>query len=187
MDATSERLGNRSAQLEKQINDLNRQIRQIGGEIKLPQNRGRVPALQQRAVGLLKRRKQLEAQQSRVEGHRFNVDMIAMQHEQTQTNIDTLAAIRAAHQALKQQMKQITIEGCDDVVNDMQDIVADANAISDILSGSIGGEYVDDGDLGAEFEALAYEDYGDPIVDAGQTAPPAGDLDLGLPEFARLR
>jgi charged multivesicular body protein 5 len=183
MEQSAERLGNRSGQIDKQIQELNQKIQRCLQEAKLPQNRGRAQQLRNQAASYLKRRKLLEQQQARVEGQRFNLDQLAYQQEQVQTNIDTVNAMKATTAVLKKQMKQISIEGVDDLMMDMEDMVADANEISDLLAGGIGGE-IDEGELTAELDA--WEDEGldaGPVRVGGQAA--AAGPDLGVSEFTK--
>lgn len=173
---TSERLNNRSIQMDRQITELNRKIQALAAEMKKPQNKGRIPQLKRQAMDLIKRRKVLESQQGRIDGQRFNVDQMSFQQEQIQTNIDTVNCMKATNETLKKQMTKISIEGVDDVMMDMEDMMDEVNEISNILGGQI-GEGFDEGELDAEFEALAFYDDEAPVsLDTG-AAPQAAEAD----------
>lgn len=156
LSETSERLGSRSQKLEQDLADVNKKIQEKAKELKLPANRGRQPAIKRQIMTLIKRRKTLEAQLGRVDQQRFNVEQIAFNQEQIQANIDTVNAMKANAAVMQKQMKDITIEGVEDAMFDMDEIMADANEISDILAGSL-GENFDEDELEGEFAALEAE------------------------------
>lgn len=148
--------------MDRQIGELNRKIQVLAAEMKKPQNKGRLPQLKRQAMQLIKRRKVLESQQGRVDSQRFNVDQMSFQQEQIQTNLDTVNCMKSTNETLKKQMKKISIEGVDDLMFDMEDMMDEINEISDILGGQIGQD-IDDGELEAEFEALAFYDEETPV------------------------
>ena len=121
--------------------------------MKMPQNKGRLPQLKRKALDLIKRRKALESMQSKVDGQRFNIDNMAFQQTQIQTNIDTVNAMKQNNKVMKEQMKNINVDDVDDLALDMEDLVAESNEISEILAAPIGADF-DDADLEGELEAL---------------------------------
>lgn len=153
---TSERLGNRSQKLEADLAEVNKKISEKAKELKLPANRGRQPAIKRQIMTLIKRRKTIEAQLGRVDQQRFNVDQIAFNQEQIQANIDTVNAMKANAAVMQKQMQSISIEGVEDTMFDMEEMMQDANEISDILAGSLGEDF-DEDELEGEFAALEAE------------------------------
>lgn len=175
---TAQRLEGKSAHIEKEISDLNVKIAQLSKEMKIPGNKGRVPQLKRQALQYLKRRKLLEGQLAKVEGQRYNVDQLAFDQDQIQTNIDSFNAIKATNDQLKHTLKasKISIEGVDDAILDYEDVRDECNEISDLLSGNLGGEYIDEDELEAEFNAMADDfdmEADTPEPATGATAPPA--------------
>lgn len=153
LQETSEMLGQRSSNLDKEINEINVKLAKISRDLKNPANRARQPTLKNQAMQLLKRRKMLEQQQNRLEGQRFNLDQVAFTQDQIAVTIQTANQMKATNQVMKKQMKQINVEGVEDVMFDMEDMLEDANEVSDILAQGVGGQY-DDADLEAELEGL---------------------------------
>jgi charged multivesicular body protein 5 len=182
LDQTSERLGLRSAAMDKEVADLNAKLRTLAAEAKLPQNRTRVPLLRTQMQNLLKRRSLIQQNQQRLEGARFNIDNIAFQQEQIQTNIQVAGEMAAGAKLMKKQMKKINIDGVDDTMMDMDDLMADANEIGDILSTAVGTDYLDEGECDAELDALLEAD--DAVFAPGaSTGLDAAEPDLSLPDF----
>ena len=153
LQETSEQLGARSSHMDKEINEINVKLAKITKDMKNPANKGRQAALKRQAMMLLKRRKMLESHQNTIEGQRFNLDQVAFTQDQIQTSIQTANTMKATTQTMKKQMKQISIEGVEDTMFDMEDMLEDANEISGLLAGGIGEQY-DEGDLEAELDGL---------------------------------
>ena len=153
LDETSAKLGEKSDNLETQINNLNVKIQEIGKQMRQPQNKSRLPSLKRKAADLIKRRKALENMQSRVDGQRFNIDNMAFQQTQIQTNIDTVNAMKQSNQVMREQMKNINVDDVDDLALDMEDLMAESNEITDILAAPVGQD-IDEGELEGELEGL---------------------------------
>ena len=153
LQETSENLGAKSSHMDKEINEINVKLAKITKDMKNPANKGRQAALKRQAMMLIKRRKMLESHQSTLEGQRFNLDQVAFTQDQIQTTIQTANTMKTTTQTMKKQMKQISIEGVEDTMFDMEDMLEDANEISGLLAGGIGEQY-DEGELEAELDGL---------------------------------
>ena len=82
--------------------------------------------------------------------------------------------MKDTNKVMKNQMKKINIDGVEDVVMDMEDMMEDCNEISDILGGQIGTEVYDEGELEAELDAMAFDmDEGVSLDGIAGTAPAA--------------
>jgi charged multivesicular body protein 5 len=156
LDQTSQRLEARGNKLDADIASLNAQIGKLMHDSQQPQNRQQSQRLRSQAMTLLKRRKMLEAQQSKVEGQRFNIDRLASQQEDLQIAADVARAMRAANQATRQQAGQVSIDDVDELMLDMEDQQQDIDDISSMLATPTYA--VDDAEIEAEFDALMGED-----------------------------
>jgi charged multivesicular body protein 5 len=182
----SERLGQRSAQLEKEIVDINGKLQVLAQQMRLPQNRARVPFIKTQIMNHIKRRKLLETELQRIEGARFNVDNLAFRQEQIQTDIQITQGLAAGTKVLKQQMKKVNVDGVDDVMMNMDDLIADANDIGDILSTQVGTSGIDDAELEDELGGLLAGDEAlTPSAAAHQTyaSGSGAQANPGLPAF----
>jgi charged multivesicular body protein 5 len=169
LEQTAERLGNRGAHIEQELNEINAKLQRITQEMQ--KNRAQAPRLKQQARLLLQRRNTLQTQLNQIEGQRFNLDNLAYQQEQVQTNIDAVTCMKATTGVLKTQLQRISIDEVDDVMCDMEDLVADANEISNILATGNGMEDIDDAELEAELDALQTDYVGtEPALAAPQQA-----------------
>ena len=75
LEDTSNLLGKKSEDIDKQIADINKKLSEITKQMKMPSNKSRLPTLRRKATELLKRRKMYENFQGKIDGQRFNIDL----------------------------------------------------------------------------------------------------------------
>ena len=173
LEDTSNLLGKKSEDIDKQIADINKKLSEITKQMKMPSNKSRLPTLRRKATELLKRRKMYENFQGKIDGQRFNIDNMAFQQQQIKVNIDTVQAMKQSNAAMKQTMKQFTVEDVDDMALDMEDMMAESNEISDILSQGIRND-IDEGELEDELAALEAEGLDEGELDMEGIDEPGG-------------
>lgn len=82
--------------------------------------------LKQRLVQLLKRRKQYGKQVGNYMKHQMVLDNIAFTHENVQNTIDMAQAMKQSNEAQKNLMKNIDLDKLEDMRDDMQDMMWEA-------------------------------------------------------------
>merc|ERR1712224_1085658 len=95
---------------------------------------GRNGPAKQRALTALKRKKMYEQQRESLHNQQFNVDNLAFAHEQMQMTAQTVEAMKASTEALKQQNANMKIGDIEKMTDEIQDLMMDAEEINDLLS-----------------------------------------------------
>jgi hypothetical protein len=92
--------------------------------------------------------------------------------------------MKAARDGMKQELQQVKSGDCDDLVNDLSEVISETDAAGDILAGSIAGEEISEGDVETELGIGAYDQFGGPIMPPGM---PGGTIPgYPGPPMARL-
>eukprot|EP01084_Bolivina_argentea_P025399 47223_1 len=139
--------------LEKKIQRLERQVLEL--KKKMQKARGAAKnSYKQKALKLLKQKKQYEQQLNRMMGQQMNIDSAKFAQESIKDNADMVVAMKGAAVQLKQQFKEINIDEVEDLQDEMQDLMEDANEINDILGEAWGMDDFDEDDLMDELDGL---------------------------------
>ena len=115
-------------------------------------------AIRAKALKLLQRRKQLEAQRGQLEQQSFNMEQADMMTTNLQNVHTTVDALKSTNRTLKQQYGKLDI----DKIERLQDEMADLLEVGNEIQESLGRAYdvpedVDEAELDAELEALGDE------------------------------
>ncbi len=115
-------------------------------------------ALKQKALKLLQRRKQYEAQRSQYESQSWNMEQASMLQDNLKNVMTTVDAMKTTNKTLKQQYGKIDINKIERMQDEMQDLLKAGNEIQESLSRAYDVlEDVDEAELDAELEALSQE------------------------------
>ena len=99
-----------------------------------------------------------EAQREQILNTQFNVDQAQFAHEQLQTTIVTVDAIKASNSTMQTQMQKINIDDVEDIMDDMEELMINQQEVSEILGRNYAvPEGFDEGALDAEFAQLEEE------------------------------
>jgi charged multivesicular body protein 4A/B len=109
------------------------------------------------ALACLKRKKTYEAQLEKVWAQRHTVETQMMTLEDSVATVDTLSAMKTGSAAMKSIHKKTKIDDVDNLMDDIADQQDQADEISQALTQSIGGEFIDEDDLEAELGDLMDE------------------------------
>ena len=115
-------------------------------------------AIRAKALKLLQRRKQLEAQRGQLEQQSFNMEQADMMTTNLKNVMTTVDAMKTTNKTLKQQYGKIDI----DKIERMQDEMAELMEVGNEIQESLGRAYdipeeVDEAELDVELEALGEE------------------------------
>jgi charged multivesicular body protein 5 len=115
-------------------------------------------ALKAKALKVLQRRKQYEAQRGQLEQQSWNMEQADMMTSSLKNVMTTVDAMKTTNKTLKQQYGKIDI----DKIERMQDEMADLLEVGNEIQESLGRAYdvpedVDEAELDAELEALGEE------------------------------
>ncbi|KAH6563590.1 hypothetical protein BASA50_001627 [Batrachochytrium salamandrivorans] len=112
-------------------------------------------AVKQKAMRVLKQRKLYEGQRDQIAQQTFNMEQAAMATENLKSTMVTVDAMQSANKELKKQYKQISLTKIENMQDEMEDLLEQANEIQETIGRSYGlPDDVDEDDLEAELDAL---------------------------------
>mmetsp|Transcript_30483 Transcript_30483/g.65642 ORF Transcript_30483/g.65642 Transcript_30483/m.65642 type:complete len:207 (+) Transcript_30483:89-709(+) len=145
-----------SAKIDTQISNVESKIQQAEQEIKKIIASGSGPAAKARAMQAMKRKKMYEQQRDTLMGSQFTMEQMAFNLEQAEATATTVAAMKAGTEKLKEQMKSMSPEQVDEVMDDMAEINDEFELVSQALASTAGGG-VDDAELMDEYLRMEEE------------------------------
>jgi charged multivesicular body protein 5 len=111
-------------------------------------------AVKQKALRVLKQKKQYESQADNLRNQSFNMEQTNFATQSLKDTKDTVNAMKAGAKEMKKGFKNINIEQIEDVQDDLADMLEDANEIQDVLGRAYGVPDMDEDELEAELDAL---------------------------------
>ncbi|EGV62827.1 Vacuolar protein-sorting-associated protein 60 [Yamadazyma tenuis] len=115
-------------------------------------------ALKQKALKLLRQRKQIEAQKDQLENQSWNMTQAAMTTDNLQNTMITVDAMKQANKQLKKTYGKIDIDKIESLQDEMLDLIDKSNELQESLS--MTNDIPDDiseSELDAELDALGEE------------------------------
>lgn len=124
-------------------------------------------ALRQKAMKVLRQRKQLEAQKDQLEAQLWNMQQAQMTTDNLKNTMVTVDAMKTANRELKRTYGKMDIDKIERLQDEMLDLIEQSNDLQESLSLSYAvPEEVSDGELDAELEALG--DWEPEVVEEGE-------------------
>lgn len=115
-------------------------------------------ALRQKALKVLQRRKQYEAQRDQLSQQSWNMEQAGMMQDNLKNTMTTVDAMKTTTKTLKKQYGKIDIDQIERMQDEMADLMEIGNEIQESISRSYDvPEGVDEAELDAELEALGEE------------------------------
>ncbi|RLV96577.1 Vacuolar protein-sorting-associated protein 60 [Spathaspora sp. JA1] len=141
-------------------------------------------SLKQKALKLLRQRKQIEGQKDQLENQSWNMSQASMTTENLQNTMVTINAMKTTNKALKQTYGKINIDELEDLQDEMLDLIEKSNELQDALSTSYDvPDDISESELDAELEALGEEiNFENEMSEAGVGVPSYLN-DLETPEL----
>lgn len=130
-------------------------------------------SLKQKALKLLRQRKQIEAQKDQLENQSWNMSQASMTTDNLQNTMVTINAMKTANKELKKTYGKIDIDELENLQDEMLDIIDKSNELQEALSTSYDvPEDVSESELDAELEALGEEiDFENEMAESGIGVP----------------
>ncbi|KAM7190868.1 Snf7 domain containing protein [Naviculisporaceae sp. PSN 640] len=115
-------------------------------------------ALKQKALKVLQRRKQYEAQRDQLESQVWNMEQAQTMQDNLKNTMVTVDALKQTNKALKKEYGKVDIDRIERLQDEMADLLDVGNEIQESLARSYDiPEDVDEAELDAELEALGQE------------------------------
>ncbi|CDS14366.1 hypothetical protein LRAMOSA06535 [Lichtheimia ramosa] len=144
----------------------------------------KVNATKNRRVALLalKRKKAYETNIEKINGARMTIETQMMAIENANVNLETMGAMRAGAEAMKNIHGSMDINKVDTTMDDIRDQMDIANEISDAISRPVGmGEELDEDELLNELEELEQEELDAKMLDTPAPAVVTPDVPVHKP------
>lgn len=115
-------------------------------------------ALRQKALKLLKQRREIEAQKDNLESQSWNMEQAAIQTDNLRNAMVTVDAMKTANKELKKQYGKIDIDKIESLQDEMADLMDMSNELQDTMSRNYAvPDDISESELDAELEALGEE------------------------------
>ena len=182
MPLTSIQLGTHIETLDVKLSKINAEFSTHQQKLAKMRDGPGKSAIRAKALKLLQRRKQIEAQRDQLEQQSFNMEQADTLTTSLKNTMTTVDAMKTTNKTLKQQYGKIDI----DKIERMQDEMAELMEVGNEIQESLGRAYdvpeeVDEAELDAELEALGEEvELGGAI---GESDVPAFMRDDVVPTF----
>jgi len=176
-------LDNRVESLDGKIKQIDQEIIKQRNIMSKSSNIGARNQAKQRAMQAMKRKKMYEAQRDQMMNQSFNMEQTQFTSQTIQDTHLQIKAIKGANAAMKQQFQELDIGEIEDLQDDLQEMLDEANEIQEIMSRSYEMPYdVDEADLEQELMGLELDIGEEEIPSYLRTAEvPMGAPDLALP------
>jgi len=163
-----------AGKMDERVTEIDAKIAKCDEEIKKHMSQKNSVGGKQRALQALKRKKMLEQQRNQLMGTQFNLEAMAFQQENLETTVQTVGAMKAGTEAMREQMGAIDIDALAEAQDDMADLMMDMEEINEMMSRNYTLEGMDEGALDEEFAALEEEmkmEQFDQMMTGGQAVP----------------
>lgn len=115
-------------------------------------------ALRQKALKVLQRRKQYEAQRDQLSQQSWNMEQAGMMQDNLKNVMTTVDAMKTTTKELKKQYGKVDVDKIEQMQDEMADLMEVGNEIQESISRAYDvPEDVDESELDAELEALGEE------------------------------
>ncbi|KAL5292103.1 CHMP5 family protein [Megaselia abdita] len=138
--------------------------------------------VKQKAMRILKQRKQYEQQLESLRNQSFNMEQANYAHQTLKDTQATVAAMSDGVKQMKKEFKNIDIDKIEDIHDDMADMLEQSEEVQEALGRTYGMPDIDDDELEAELDALGDEialDDDTSYLDDVVKAPAAPDREPG--------
>lgn len=178
-------------QIEERVSSLDIKLSKINAELSAYQQKmSRMRdgpgknSIKQRALNLLKQRRQIEAQKDQLESQSWNMSQAQMTTDNLKNTMVTVDAMKQTNKQLKKTYGKIDVDKIEDLQDEMLDLIEKSNDLQDTLAQSYDvPDEISESELDAELEALGDEiDYENEMSEA-TGVPSYLQQDSNVPQF----
>merc|ERR1712226_254354 len=141
----------------------------------------------QKALRLLKQKKQYEAQAENMRNQSFNMEQTLMATQTLKDTKTTVNAMKMGVKEMKKEFKNVNIEKIEDMQDELSVMLEDANEVQEVMGRAYGMPEIDEDDLEAELDALGDDfalDEDTSYLDEANAAPDAPAKEPGADSVA---
>lgn len=114
-------------------------------------------AVKQKALRVLKQKKQYENQVDGLRNQSFNMEQANYAAQSMKDTQNTVAAMRDGVGQMKKEFKKVNIDDIEDLQDDMADMLEQSEEVQEALGRTYGVPDIDEDELNAELDALGDE------------------------------
>lgn len=177
----------RAESIDKKIARLDGELRKYKEQMSKMRPGPGKNAVKQKALRVLKQKKQYEAQSDNLRNQSFNMEQVNYSTQMLKDTKTTVNAMKIASKEMKKEYKNINIDQIEDLTDDLADLMEDANEVQEALGRTYGMPDLDEDDLEAELDALGDEfalDEDSSYLDDAISAPAAPEKEPGADSVA---
>jgi len=158
LDDASKSMETRGSAIDEKIKKLDDELIRYKQQLAKMKPSPSKSQLSQRALRCLQQKKMYEKQRDSLYSQSFNIDQTKFAQQNVSDTILTVNAMKDAQKSLKVDMKKVNISEVEDLHDDMNDLLEDADEINDIMGRSYGvPEELNEEDLMNELDAMESE------------------------------
>ncbi|KAL1965036.1 hypothetical protein VTN77DRAFT_6096 [Rasamsonia byssochlamydoides] len=158
LDSAIANVDNRIASIDVKLAALNSELATYQSRLSKMRDGPGKTALRQKALKVLQRRKQYEAQREQLAQQSWNMEQAGMMQDNLKNVMTTVDAMKTTTKTLKKQYGKIDIDKIERMQDEMADLMEIGNEINETISRAYDiPEDVDEAELDAELEALGEE------------------------------
>ncbi|KAI8974112.1 Snf7-domain-containing protein [Pilobolus umbonatus] len=179
--------------VEVKVKKLDAELTRYRDQLKKMREGPAKKTVQQKAIRVLKQKKLYEAQRDNLQQQSFNMEQAQMTTENLRNVMATVDAMQVANKEMKKQYKNVNLDKIDQLQDEMEDLMEQANEVQETLGRSYNlPDDIDEADLEAELDALGdeleFEDeevpsYLQDTLDLPKASEQEPKLDVKLDEF----
>lgn len=145
----------RADSIEKKIAKLDLELKKYRDQMKKMRDGSSKNMVKQRAMRVLKQKKMYESQLEGLRNQSFNMEQANYATQNLKDTKTTVDAMKLGVKEMKKEYKKVDISKIEDVQDELEDMLEQANEVQEVLGRSYGlPEDVDEADLEAELDAL---------------------------------
>ncbi|XP_031627505.1 charged multivesicular body protein 5 [Contarinia nasturtii] len=178
----------RANTIEEKINKLDAELRKYKDQMAKMREGPAKNAVKQRAMRVLKQKKQYESQVEGLRNQSFNMEQANYATQSLKDTQSTISSMRDGVNQMKKEFKNVKIDEIEDIQDDMADMLEQADEVQEALGRTYGVPDVDEDELAAELDALGEEialDDDASYLDDVVKAPAAPDKEPGADSMIR--
>ncbi|KAL4798725.1 Snf7 family [Aspergillus venezuelensis] len=174
---------NRVASIDVKLAALNSELSSYQAKMSKMRDGPGKNAIKQKALKVLQRRKQYEAQREQLSQQSWNMEQAGMMQDNLKNVMTTVDAMKTTTKTLKKQYGNIDIDKIERMQDEMADLMEVGNEINESISRAYDvPEDVDEAELDAELEALGEDSFFESSM--GESAVPSFMQDeVAPPQF----
>lgn len=147
----------RAEGIDKKIQTLDNELRKYKDQMAKMREGPSKNAVKQKALRVLKQKKQYEQQVENLRNQSFNMEQANYANQMLKDTQATVVAMKDGMKSMKKEFKKINIEDIEDLQDDMADMLEQADEVQEALGRNYNMPEIDEDELQAELDALGDE------------------------------